>query len=393
MAKIEAYQTKAGKRWRVRYRTPDRRQTDKRGFTTKRDAEAWASTVEVTKMRGEYVAPKLGRVTVGELGPAWLDRQRGHMKPSGFRSYESAWRVHVAPRWRDVRVSEIVYSDVQAWVSELAAKRGAVIVQTAHSVLARILDDAIRDRLIVANAARGIKLPPNAQRRNVYLSADQLGRLADESGRYRSLVLLLGTAGLRWGEAAGAAGVRYRLFAPPNRAAPQRGNGRTADVCRHAEVRQGRTVVLAAFVVDELAATCEGKERDELIWPSATGGYLAPPSSTESWLSGAVARCRKADPTFPRVTAHALRHTAASLAISAGLTRRSSSECSGTNRGDDARRLRRTFRLRSEPSCRKVRRNCGQNMGKTALAAHIAKRKTAIYQRERADSSGASCQD
>jgi integrase len=39
---------------------------------------------------------------------------------------------------------------------------------------------------------------------------------------------------------------------------------------------------------------------------------------TESWLSGAVVRCQKTDKTFPRVTAHALRHTAASLAISAG---------------------------------------------------------------------------
>ena len=38
----------------------------------------------------------------------------------------------------------------------------------------------------------------------------------------------------------------------------------------------------------------------------------------ESWRSGAVARCQKADQAFPRLTAHALRHTAASLAISAG---------------------------------------------------------------------------
>ena len=35
-------------------------------------------------------------------------------------------------------------------------------------------------------------------------------------------------------------------------------------------------------------------------------------------MSGAVARCMKADETFPRVTAHDLRHTAASLAVSAG---------------------------------------------------------------------------
>ncbi|MCV7010362.1 tyrosine-type recombinase/integrase [Mycobacterium gordonae] len=318
MAKIETYQTKSGKRWRVRYRTPDRRQTDKRGFTTKRDAERFASTVEVTKLRGEYVAPSLGRITVGELGPGWLARQKGHMKPSGYRSYESAWRVHVKPRWAHVRVSEIVYSDVQAWVSELATKRGAVIVQTAHSVLARILDDAVRDRMITANAARGVKLPPKPKRRNVYLTADQLRQLADESGRYRSLVLLLGTAGLRWGEAAAlrVADVDFlRRRIELHRNAVTIGRQTFVGSLKSGKAR---TVALAAFVVTELARTCEGKERDELIWPARDGGYLAPPSSHDSWLSGAVARCRKADKAFPAVTAHALRHTAASLAISSG---------------------------------------------------------------------------
>jgi hypothetical protein len=38
----------------------------------------------------------------------------------------------------------------------------------------------------------------------------------------------------------------------------------------------------------------------------------------DSWLSGAVERAMKADPTFPRVTAHDLRRTYASLAISLG---------------------------------------------------------------------------
>jgi len=48
-------------------------------------------------------------------------------------------------------------------------------------------------------------------------------------------------------------------------------------------------------------------------------GYLSGPSLWKtSWLATAVARCQKTDPTFPRVTAHDLRHTAASLAISAG---------------------------------------------------------------------------
>jgi integrase len=63
----------------------------------------------------------------------------------------------------------------------------------------------------------------------------------------------------------------------------------------------------------------KGKGRDELIWPSPRGGYISGPSLWKtSWLAMAVARCQKADPTFRRVTPHDLRHTAASLAISAG---------------------------------------------------------------------------
>ncbi len=97
-----------------------------------------------------------------------------------------------------------------------------------------------------------------------------------------------------------------------------------------------RALVLAQFVVDELSRTVKGKFREALIWPSQTGGYLKPPATHDSWLSGAVSRCQKAaqharaeelaaspddeptTPVFPRVTAHDLRHTAASLAIASG---------------------------------------------------------------------------
>ena len=319
MATISKYQTKDGATlYRVRYRTPDNRSTQKRGFTTKRDAERFANKVEVSKMTGEYVAPSLGKTTVGELGPAWLERQRGHMKPSGFRSYESAWRLHVAKRWGSKRIADIRYSDVQAWVAELSATLSASMVATVYSVLARILDDAVRDRLLAVNPARGVKLPRRAPRHNIYLTASQLDRLADESGRYRSLVLLLGVGGLRWGEAAAllVSDVDFlRRRVTLHRNAVQVGREFAVGSLKN---NKNRTVVLPTFVIDALAETAKGKGRDELLWPSASGGYLGPPASGKSWLSGAVERCQKQDKTFPRVTAHDLRHTAASLAISAG---------------------------------------------------------------------------
>lgn len=83
MATISKCQTASGATlYRVRYRAPERGQTDKRGFKTKRDAEIFAASVEVKKMTGEYIAPSLGRITVGELAPDWLARTKHATAPA-----------------------------------------------------------------------------------------------------------------------------------------------------------------------------------------------------------------------------------------------------------------------------------------------------------------------
>jgi integrase len=181
------------------------------------------------------------------------------MKPSGFRSYESAWRVHVEARWHTTRVADIRYTDVQAWVAELSGELSASMVATVYSVLARILDDAVRDRLLSANPARGVKLPSRAKRQNAYLTVAQLGALADEGGRYRSLVLLLGTAGLRRGEASALRVgdvdfLRRRVVLHENAVTV----GRRTHV---GTLKSGhhRAVALSGFVVDELAAPARGR--------------------------------------------------------------------------------------------------------------------------------------
>jgi hypothetical protein len=200
MATISKYQNASGATlYRVRYRTPDAKQTDRRGFKTKRAATEFANSVAVSKRSGEYVSPSSGRVTIGELGPAWLERQRGHLKPASIRTYESAWMTNVEPRWAATPIAAVRFTDVSSWLAELSSRRSAEIVRKAHRVLCSILDDAVRDRMIAANPARGVKLPTRAPARHVYLSAAQLELLATESGDYEPLVWLLGTVGCRWG--------------------------------------------------------------------------------------------------------------------------------------------------------------------------------------------------
>ena len=325
MATIEKYLLPLGKgdvdkprsdkertRYRVRYRTPDRRQTDKRGFTTKRAAEDFAATVEVSKLRGEYIEPAKSRATITDLGAAWLGRQT-HLKPSARRPVEIAWRVHVSPRWGSVAVSDVLFSDVQQWVSDLSGQRGATTVIRAYGVLAAILDDAVRDRRMLSNPARGVTLPRKIKKEHVYLTHEAVHSLAREAGDNGVLVLLLAYTGLRWGEAAALRVrdcnlLRRRLTVAQN--AVEVGSKVIVGTPKN---HKRRTVPVPDFLVEHLARQCDGKGPDDLLFPGTKGGYMRPPRPVGGWLENAVQRSG-----VPRVTAHGLRHTAASLAVSAG---------------------------------------------------------------------------
>ena len=74
-----------------------------------------------------------------------------------------------------------------------------------------------------------------------------------------------------------------------------------------------RTVPLPEFLVPYLARQCEGKGRDDLLWPGDDGEHLRRPHPTSGWFATAVTASG-----IPRATPHDLRHTAASLAVSAG---------------------------------------------------------------------------
>lgn len=60
-----------------------------------------------------------------------------------------------------------------------------------------------------------------------------------------------------------------------------------------------------------------GKTPEHLIFGPGDG-HVRPPDGRRGWFVSAVAKSKAVDPTFPTITIHDLRHTAASLAVSAG---------------------------------------------------------------------------
>ncbi|WP_431278256.1 tyrosine-type recombinase/integrase [Leifsonia poae] len=317
MGTVKPYDTSGGKRFRARWYNPEGRREEKWGFTTKREADDFVAQQRTSIVRGDYVEANAGRVTVAQLGAEWLAAQTRH-KPSYRRTVESTWRIHVLPRWGDVQIGRIRHSAVRDWIAELTEEKSPSTVLRAHGILAAILDNAMADRLLSSNPSRGLKnLPRRQMHRHPYLTHAQVELLASHSREHATLVRFLAYTGLRWGEATGLRvqdldALRRRVFVTENAVAVG-----WEIVTGSPKSHELRSVPVPAFLIEELSRLCIGKRRDHLIFGHGTD-HVRSPDSRRGWYVAAIRDAQQVDPLLPRLTLHDLRHTAASLAVSAG---------------------------------------------------------------------------
>ncbi|WP_278802301.1 tyrosine-type recombinase/integrase [Bifidobacterium pullorum] len=306
-----------GTRWRVWWRDPDHKRRNKSSFRTKRDAEAWAAEHVTTAIsRGSYVDPSGGKALIGPLGDAFIAAHETVWKPSHFHSEETSWRVHVKPRWGDRRLESVNHSEVQTWVNELAKTKSASVVIRAFGILKSIYETAVKDGRITRTPVEDIKCPKKTRKPRVYLTPEQLLTLANCSGEYRPLVLLLGLCGLRWGEAT-ALTVGDVDF-EKNRIHVSKSVTKVGKDFRLGTPKSNRSrdVPMNKLVRDALATQVSGKDDDDLLFTSPDGGYVAPQSIGKNhrcWYKTALIKAG-----VPMLTIHDLRHTAASIAVHSG---------------------------------------------------------------------------
>lgn len=242
--------------------------------------------------------------------PAWWA-----LKPSSRNLNEGIWRTTVRPQWGYRKVDSLRHSEIQAWVSSLDYSPSWV--RHCHSVLAQVLDVAVRDKMIRSNPARGVRLPRKVKTVKVYYTIEQLTTLANASSKYREIIYTLGTVGLRWGELAALR---------PMDLDPLRGR---ISVDRNAvrmnsdmiigtpKAHERRRVAAPKFVMDMLIEQSQGVASDGLLWPAKDGRPMKSPGR-RSWFEGAMSRAMENDPAMARVTPHGLRHVAAGLLVQSG---------------------------------------------------------------------------
>ncbi|MGA5543517.1 tyrosine-type recombinase/integrase [Mycobacterium sp. NPDC051198] len=306
-----------GKRWRARYVDDDGREHAK-GFAKKSEAQAWLDNDVTTKFAtGTYVTPAAGRVTVGDVYTSWSASQ-SHISRKTATNRRSSWNYRVEGRWAEIAVADVQTAAVRSWVAEMVAEdAGVPTIENAFGLLRMIMGAAVEDKRVPRNPCEGVKLPKRPHADRGYLSHAQVMALAGAVARDPEVIRFLSYTGLRWGEMAALRVQDFDMLrrrVNVSRSVTESGGL----VWTPGKTHERRSVPFPAELVDELAVLMVGKGRDELVFADLRGGVLRNSNWRARVFRPAVLKCQQDDATFPTITPHDLRHTAASLAISAG---------------------------------------------------------------------------
>jgi len=298
--------------WRARYKAPNGKWHAKH-FDKKADATAFLDGIAAQVVTNTYVAPERGRLTVGAWCDKWL-AGKVSLKPSTRQTYTSIVTHHVKPRWEHVALGDVAHEDVAEWVGELlAGGLSASRTRQVHTVLASALDTAVRSRRLAANAARGVELPRLPAKDHRYLTHADVVKLADACGEYGTLIRFLAYSGCRFGEAAALRARHVDVLRARVTIAESVTEVAGISTFTTPKTHAVRTISVPRSVAELLALELIVKGPDDLVFESPRGGVLREGNWRRDVFNVAAEKAG-----LKGLRPHALRHTAASLAISAG---------------------------------------------------------------------------
>ncbi|WP_278313742.1 tyrosine-type recombinase/integrase [Lolliginicoccus levis] len=252
MASVQRKTLKSGAtRYEVRYRTPDGKCRSKGGFTTKADAEAYATSIDYKQNRGHAWDARAGQVLFGAAAAQWL-ASRHDLKPRTRAGYANHLRPGgpINAAFGGYPLAKITRQQISDFVQGLvAAGKAPSTVRHEYFVVRMVLAQAVVDGRLDVNPADHVKVPSETSAQGSapgvvddpaqFLTAAQVQALQDATPwPYNVLVHVAAWAGLRAAELGGLQVGDVDLPAPsrnPNRPGALRVE-RTAIVVHGAQV-------------------------------------------------------------------------------------------------------------------------------------------------------------
>jgi len=131
-----------------------------------RAAQIEAQRILKRLQEGLPVDGRTGSSTIRTYGQAWLAKLDNRTAADDRRTF----KIHIEPRLGTKRLEQLDSLDVRAWIATMASEPleatgrppNARTVRNAHSVLSRMLSDAVADRLIDLNPATAERIGKKA---------------------------------------------------------------------------------------------------------------------------------------------------------------------------------------------------------------------------------------
>jgi integrase len=308
--------------------TGKRRQRWHSGYRTRREAEDACSKLVAQVAAGGYVTPT--RQTVGEYLEEWLAAITPTIRESTHVCYRRALRKQVIPAIGAVPLSRLSGPMLSRLYGDLLASGLAPgTVRLTHTILTRAFRDAVRwDRLArtpTATADPPRRTTPETRTWDAPTLRHFLELVQASDDRLYALWVFFATTGVRRGEALGlrwadvsldqgTASIRQtviEVMGQPRLSSPKTAAGR-----RSIALDAGTVAVLRSWhrrQTTERVAIGPGYRDCGLVFTTAEGDPLHPRA-----VSGDFAR-RIDRWHLPVLSLHGLRHTHATLALSAGV--------------------------------------------------------------------------
>lgn len=320
-----------GKRWRARW-VDDQGRERTASFATETAAKQHVAAISSNLHRGEYVDPRSGAQTFGVLAQRFTAGRVVKQKTaSGERSLLDS---RILPRWENVQLAHIVESEIRTWLADMQREVSSSRARQAFILYRQILDLAVADKALAKNPAAGVKAPrAKTSRDAVFLTVGQVHDVADAMARPSDAALtrFLAFTGLRWGEAVAVTVDALdftRHIVHVRRTYSEDGGKIITGVPKdHA----ARWVPFPPGLDEDLQALVRGRPGAADVFQTPAGGVLRSGNWTSRVLRPAVLTVNApADGETPEereargglipagLRIHDLRHTAASVAISAG---------------------------------------------------------------------------
>ena len=307
-------------RWQARYPGPDG--TDRPApetFGSKGDAERWLSLKEAEILKGEWINPDDGKVSLADYAETWIEERPG-LRPKTIEGYRYLRRRHLTRILGNMPIADIKPGHVRRWRKELLdTGTSPVTTAKAYRLLKAVLTTAADDGAIHSNPCRikggGSETSPERPMltvRQVYALSEAI------PPRYRALVLLATFTSLRWGELCALRRKDISLDTRTvrvNRTLTELENGGLTFGPPKTEAGR-RTVSYPQLVVAEVHwhMTCFAQDGDDgLVFTGPSGAPLRRGNfRSRTWLPA----LKKAG--LPTAHFHDLRHTGNTLTAHAG---------------------------------------------------------------------------